>query len=47
MKELNGRNPLVVSISQTSKKVRLYELIQNLTITNPGIKEASSKASRG
>jgi hypothetical protein len=38
---------MVVSISQRSEELRLYNLVQNLTISNPGLKEVSSKASPG
>jgi hypothetical protein len=45
--ELNVRKPLVVSISQISEELRLYKLVQNLTISNPGLKVLSSNASPG
>jgi hypothetical protein len=32
------RNPLVVSISQRSEKLRLYILVLTATIPNPGFK---------
>jgi hypothetical protein len=34
--ELDVRKPLVVFISQRSKELRLYKLVQHLTIPNPG-----------
>ncbi len=45
--ELNVRKPLVVSISQRSKELRLYNLVWRLTISNPGLKALSSNASPG
>jgi hypothetical protein len=45
--ELDARKPLVVSISQRSEELRLYNLVQNLTISNPGSKSVSSNASLG
>ncbi len=45
--ELDVRKPLVVSISQISEELRLYNLVENSTISNPGLKAASSNASPG
>ncbi len=45
--ELDVRKPLVVSMSQRSEEMRLYNLVQNLTISNPGLKAVSSNASTG
>jgi hypothetical protein len=45
--ELNVRKPLVVTISQRSEELRLYNLVWNLTISNPGLKAVSSNASPG
>jgi hypothetical protein len=47
LNELGVRKPLVVSISQRSEELRLYILVQNLTISNPGLKTVSSNASPG
>ncbi len=35
--ELDFRNPLVASISQRSEELRLYKLVQNLTISDPNL----------
>jgi hypothetical protein len=45
--ELDFRKPLVVSISQRSEELRLYNLVQNFTISNPGLRVVSSNASPG
>ncbi len=45
--ELNVRKPLVVSISQRSEELRLHNLVQNLAISNPGLKAVSSNAAPG
>jgi hypothetical protein len=45
--ELVVRKPLVVSISQRREKLRLHNLVQNLTSSNPGLKMVSSNASPG
>jgi hypothetical protein len=37
----------VVSISQRLEELRLYNLVQNYTISNPGLKPVSSNASPG
>jgi hypothetical protein len=37
----------VVSISHRSEELRLYNLVYNLTISNPGLKAVSSNASAG
>jgi hypothetical protein len=37
----------VVFISQRSEELRLYNLVYNLTIANPGLKAVSSNASPG
>jgi hypothetical protein len=37
----------VVSISQKSEELRLYNLVKNLKISNPGLKAVSSNASLG
>ncbi len=47
MNELDVTKQMGVSISQSSKDFRLYNLVSNLTISNPGIKAISSKASPG
>jgi hypothetical protein len=39
--------PLVVSISQRSEELRLYNLVQTLTVSNHGLKAVSSNASPG
>jgi hypothetical protein len=44
MIDLYVRKPLVVSISQTSEALRLHNLVQNLTISNPDFKSVSSIA---
>jgi hypothetical protein len=44
MIELNVRKPLMVSISQRSEELRLYNLVQNLTISNFSLKAVSSNA---
>jgi hypothetical protein len=43
LNELNARRPLVVSISQRSEKLRLYHLVWNLKISNPGLKRGIFK----
>jgi hypothetical protein len=45
LNDLDFRKPLVVSILQSSEEPILYNLVQNLTISNPGLKAVSSKAS--
>jgi hypothetical protein len=45
--ELDVRKPLVKSILQRSEELRLYNLVQNLTISNPGLESVFSKASLG
>jgi hypothetical protein len=45
--ELDVRKPLVVYISQTHEELSLYNMVLNLTISNPGLKAVSSKASPG
>jgi hypothetical protein len=47
--ELEVRKPWVVSISQSqkSKELRIHNLIQNLTISNPSVKAVSSNTSPG
>jgi hypothetical protein len=40
---LHVRQPLVVSISQRSKELRLYNLVENLTISNPRFKSCIFK----
>jgi hypothetical protein len=47
VKELDVRKLLVVFISQRIKELRLYNLVENLTISNPGLKAVSSNASPG
>jgi hypothetical protein len=47
LNELNVRKPLVVSISQRSEEQKLYNLVQNLTISNPCLKVVASNASPG
>jgi hypothetical protein len=47
LNELDVRKPLVVSISQRSEELRLYNLVYNLTIPNPGLKAESSNTSTG
>jgi hypothetical protein len=37
----------VVFILQRSEELRLYNLVSNLTISNPGLKAVSSNASLG
>jgi hypothetical protein len=44
---LDARKPLVVYISQRSKELRLYNLAESLTISNPVLKVVSSNASPG
>jgi hypothetical protein len=44
---LDVRQPLVVSNSQRSEGLRLYNLVQILTISNPSLKAVSSNASLG
>jgi hypothetical protein len=41
--ELDVRKPLVESISQRSEEMKLYKVVQNLTISNPGLRVVSSK----
>jgi hypothetical protein len=41
LNELDFRKPLVVSISKRSEEQRLYNLLLNLTISNPCFKAAS------
>jgi hypothetical protein len=43
LNELDVRKPLVVSISQRSEELRFYNLVRNLTISNPGLKAVRSK----
>jgi hypothetical protein len=38
---------LVVSIAQRSEKLRLYNLVYNMTVSNPELKSVSSNASLG
>jgi hypothetical protein len=45
MIEPDVRKSFVVSISQRSEKLRLYNLVQNLTISDRGLKAVSSNAS--
>jgi hypothetical protein len=40
---LHVREPLVVSISQRSEELRLYNLVENLTISNPRFKSCIFK----
>jgi hypothetical protein len=47
MNELDVRKRFVVSISQRSEELRLYNLVSNLTISNPGLKAVSSNVSPG
>jgi hypothetical protein len=47
LNRLDVRKPLVVSISRRSEKLRLYNLVLKMTISNPGLKEVSSNASPG
>ncbi len=47
LNELDVRKPLVVSMSQRREELRRYNLVHNLTISNPGLKAVSSNASRG
>jgi hypothetical protein len=47
MNELLVRKPLVISISQRSEELRLYNLVLNLTTSNTGLKAVSSNASPG
>ncbi len=47
LNELDVRKPLVVSDSQRSEELKLYNLVWNLTISNPGSKAASSNTSPG
>jgi hypothetical protein len=47
LNELDVRKPLVVSTSQRSEELRIYNLVWNLTISNPCLKMVSSNASRG
>jgi hypothetical protein len=37
LNELDVRKPLVVPISQRSEVMRLYDVVQNLTISNLGL----------
>jgi hypothetical protein len=37
----------MLSISQRSEELRLYNMVQNLAISNPGLKAVSSNASPG
>jgi hypothetical protein len=37
--------PLVLSIPQRSEELRLYSLVQDMTISNPGLKEARLNSS--
>ncbi len=46
-KEIVVAKPLVESISQRNEERRLQNLVQNLTISNPGMKALSSNASPG
>jgi hypothetical protein len=43
LNELVVRKPLVVSISQRSEELRLYNLILNLTISNPRLESGIFK----
>ncbi len=45
--ELNVRKPLVVFILQISEELRVYNLVQNLKISNSSFKAVSSNASPG
>jgi hypothetical protein len=45
LNKLNFRKPLVASILQRSEELRLYSLVLNFTISNPGLKTVSSNAS--
>jgi hypothetical protein len=45
--ELDARKQLVESISHRSEELKLYRLVYNLTISNPGLKAVSSNASPG
>jgi hypothetical protein len=47
MNELDVRKPLVVSTSQRSEELRLYNVVKNLTISNPGLNAVSSNTSPG
>jgi hypothetical protein len=47
LNEVDVRKPSVVSISQTSEKRRLYSLLYDLIISNPGLKATTSNASPG
>jgi hypothetical protein len=42
--ELEVRRPLVVSIIQRRGEMRLYNVVQNLKISNPGSKTGSSNS---
>jgi hypothetical protein len=39
--------PLMVSISKRREELRLFNLVYDLTISNPGLKELSSNAYPG
>jgi hypothetical protein len=41
--ELNVRKPWVASISQRSEELRRYNLVLNVTISNPSLKAVSSE----
>jgi hypothetical protein len=45
--ELNVRKPLVVSILQRREKLRFYNVVKNLTVSDPGLKAVSSNAFPG
>jgi hypothetical protein len=45
--EPNVWKPLVVSVSQRSEELRLYDLVYKLTVSNPGSKAVSSNSSPG
>jgi hypothetical protein len=47
LNELNVRKPLVESISQRSEELTLYNLVLNLTISNPSLKVVSLNTSPG
>jgi hypothetical protein len=47
LNEIDARKPLVVSISQRSEALKLYNLVWNLSISDPGKKALSSNASPG
>jgi hypothetical protein len=47
LNELDVRKALVVSISQRSEELRLYNMVYILPISNSGLKAVSSNASPG